>query len=243
MTWYDDNERISYPLLGEDDGAIAADILADLLLHAPAALGSQVVLTSISVTALVVSVVFSVGGAPVAYATVENTSDLVQAQVPLVPIVAGVSGFVVFGSGITRRRLNVTGAYAVMDSCVILFTAPVTNPTLQVGGNAFTGQVRLQAGSEVTITAELVSILGYGPQLAAVIRLADAVRGEPVGAQYKSAEATLRTPPIRTINGIPPPLTVKVLVVKELPTAPDVVLIEDPVNHAIVLQDAGAPCQ
>lgn len=242
MTWYDDNERISYPLLGEDDGAIPADVLVDILLHAPSSLGSQVEVSSIAVTGLVVSVVLSIAGTPVAYATVENSPDLVQVSVPLVAITPGASGFVVFGSGIQKHRLNITGSYPVMDSCVILFEDPAADPTLRVGGHAFTGQVQLKAGPEISITAEPVVIQGQGSQLAAVIRLAPAAQGEPVGAAYKSAEANLRTPPIRTINGIPPPLTIEVIVVKELPTEAGVVLVEDVANHAIRLRDLGAPC-
>ena len=243
MTWYDDNERISYPLLGEDDGAIASDILVDLLLHAPSSLGSQAAVTSIAVTGLVVSIVVSVSGTPVAYATVENAPGLPQTEIPLVPIYPGTSGFVVFGTGIRRERLNITGTYPVMDSCVILFTDPVANPTLRVGGHAFTGQVHLRAGAGIEITAETLVIQGQGPQVAAVIRLAPAYRGEPVGAAYKSAEANLATPPVRTINGIPPPLTIQVVVVKELPTEANVALVEDIPNHAVILRDQGEPCQ
>ena len=242
MTWFDDNERKSFPLVGDDDGAVPQDILVDVLLHVPAATGSQVELTSIAVTALVVSVVFSVAGVPVAYATVENNADLVQATVPLVPIVTGVSGFVVLGSGIQRHRLNVTGTYKVLDACVISFPAVPTLPTLTAQGRELFGQVTLQAGPNVEITAEDVVIMGVGTRRAAVFRLAAAVSGEPVGTAYRSAEANLTLPAVRLINGIPPPLQIAVVTVKELPTEASVTVAEDIPDHAIDLVDDGEPC-
>jgi hypothetical protein len=134
MTWFDDNERKSYPLVGDDDGAVPHDILVDVMVYAPSSLGAHLELMSIAVTDLVVSVVFSIAGTPAAYATVANGEDLVQAPVQLEPIASGVSGFVVFGSGIRRHRLNVTGTYGVLDSAVVLSDSAPTTPTLTVQG-------------------------------------------------------------------------------------------------------------
>jgi hypothetical protein len=242
MTWFDDNERKSYPLTGADDGMVPQDVLVDVLIHAPASLGSMVELTSIVVTGLVVSVVFSIAGVPVAYVTTENNTDLVQTEVALNPIVSGVSGFVAFGSGILRQRLNVTGSYPVQDGCVVLFTAAPTTPTLTVQGRELFGQVALEAGSDIEITAETLVIQGLGPKQCAVFRLAPAVRGEPVSSSYRSAEADLLTPPIRLINGCPPPLSLAVVVIKELPTEADVTVVPDAGNHAIMFTDTGEPC-
>jgi hypothetical protein len=166
----------------------------------------------------------------------------VQSEVVLEPIVSGVSGFVVFGSGILRQRLNVTGSYPLQDSCVILFTAAPTTPTLMVQGRELFGQVVLEAGSDIEITAEDLTIQGVGVKRCAVFRLASAVRGEPVSSEYRSAEADLLTPPIRLINGCPPPLSMAVIVVKELPTEADVTVVPDAANHAVVFLDAGEPC-
>jgi hypothetical protein len=242
MTWFDDNERKAYPLTGDDDGAIPQDVLADLLIHAPNALGTSVAVTSVVVTSLVVSVVISISGTPAAYATIENSPDLAQTEVPLSAIVSGVSGFVVFGSGVQRQRLNVTGTYAVQDSCVVQFEASPTTPTLMVQGRELFGQVVLEAGADIEITAENVVIDGLGTKRAAVFRLAAGVRGEPVAAAYRSAEATLLTPPVRLINGCPPPLSLAVVTIRELPTEAVIGVAADPVNHAIRFVDSGAPC-
>jgi len=243
MTWLDDNERKSYPLIGDDDGMVPHDVIVDLMLYGPATLGSRATLTSVVVTDLVVSVVISVAGVPVAYLTVPNTEDLVQTPgVPLEPVVAGTSGFIVFGSGIRRRRLNVTGTYHIVDAAVILFDSAPTTPTLLVQGRELFGRVTLEAGSDIEITAEDVVIQGVGTRRAAVFRLASGVRGEPVGTSYKSAEADLGTPAVRSINGIPPPLQLAVVVIKELPTEADVTVVPDPGNHAVGFLDYGEPC-
>lgn len=242
MTWFDDNERKAYPLTGEDDGAIPQDVLVDVLVHAPVSLGTRLELTSMVVSRLIVSVVFSIAGTPVAYATVPNTDDLVQAETPLNAITAGVSGFVVLGSGIRRELLNVSGSYPVLDSCVILFQSAPTTPTLTVQGRELFGQVILEAGTDVTITAEDVSIQGVGTKRAAVFRLSSTVRGDPVGAAFRSAEADLATPAVRLINGCPPPLALAVVVIKELPTEASVTVTPDVPNHAIAFIDGGEPC-
>lgn len=242
MTWFDDNERKAYPLTGADDGLIPQDVIDDILVHTSAALGTELALTSMVITGLIVSVVFSINGTPVAYATVENTDDLVQVATPLEPIVAGTSGFVVFGSGIRRQLLNVSGNYPVLDSCVVLFEASPTAPTLIVQGRELFGRVTLEAGTDISITAEDVVIQGVGTRRAAVFRLADGIRGEPVGALFRSAEADLQTAPVRLINGCPPPLEIRVVVVKELPTEADVTVVTDVLNHTIAIVDGGVPC-
>jgi hypothetical protein len=242
MTWYDDNERRAYPLTGDDDGAVPADIVVDILVHAPQGLGAALSVASVVVTSLVVSVVLAIDGAPVAYVTAENTEDLVQNAVPVAPIAAGVSGFVTFGSGIRRQRLNVTGTYGVLDSCLVSFPVSPSVPTLTVQGRSLFGRVVIEAGTDITITAEDVVIDGVGTRRAAVIRLAEAVRGEPVGAGFKSAEAALATSPVRLINGVPPPLQIQTVVIKELPTEAAVDVVPDTVNHAVVFRDHGEPC-
>ncbi|HPS76605.1 MAG TPA: hypothetical protein PLS53_00455 [Thermoanaerobaculaceae bacterium] len=242
MTWFDDNERKSYPLVGDDDGLVPHDILVDVMVYAPSAVGTRLTLTSIAVTDLVVSVVFSLDGTPACYATVTNSEDLVQSSVQLEPIATGVSGFVVFGSGIRRRRLNVTGTYGVVDSAAVLFDSAPLTPTLTVQGRELFGRVTLEAGSDVSITAENVVIQGVGTRRAAVFRLVEAVRGEPVGAAFKSAEADLPAPAVRSINGIPPPLDLAMVVIKELPTEADVDVVPDATNHAITVLDHGEPC-
>ena len=251
MSWYDENELIAFPLVGDDDFAIPPDVIADVLIHAPAALGGQAVVTSLSVTGIVVSIVISIGGSPAGFVTVENTPDLVQVPQEIQPVAAGVSGTVTFGSGITRHRLRVDGAYALVDASLIRFDVDLTNPTAILGGTDLFGRVALQAGDgyvveprELRIQKEDTSVVTV---TAAVIGLAEGRRLEPLNPCEVSAEtAELQAPPVREVNGVSPDAAGNIDVVAltvQLDPAEGVVTLTSPVTARSSSRTVGEPCE
>jgi hypothetical protein len=250
MNWFDSNEVRAYPLVEVDDFAIPHDILVDAFLHAPAGLGDRAEIFSISVTDLVVSVVIAIAGVPVAFTTQANDAALVHTPIPLTPIVAGVSGHITWGTGITKTRLRVDGPYALVDAALVSFAADITSPTLSLRGIGLPGRVSLVGGRGITISPREIDIrledLSVITTTAAVIELDPEFRLEPLSPCQISAEAEPLTPPIRVINGVrPDPMTGDIdlvaLVVKTSTSEPDITL-SSPQNGLILITDDGEPC-
>lgn len=249
MTWYDNNELISYPLV-DDTSGFDHDIIVDLLLHVPGGLG-DVVVSSISVTALVVSVVISAGSEVIAYITVENTPEIIQTPLDLEPVVSGVSGTITLGSGISRRRLRLDGAFAVLPECVIVYPLGASDPTARVHGIPLGGRISLVAGAGLEITAETMRIRLQDSSIVtttvAKIGLIATNRLVAMNPCEVSAEAdALRTPPIRSINGVLPDLNgnleVVCITIMKAPGEPVVSIVDSGVAGRIFLSDPGDAC-
>jgi hypothetical protein len=248
MTWYDNNEGIAYPLVGHDDLAIPHSVLVDAVVHAPAAYGSELIVQSISVTALVVSVVFAIDGTPAAYATVAQPAA-VHEPIPLTPIRAGVSGFCVLGHGIERERLRVDGTYQLVAESLISYPGDVAAATLTSGGHALTGLVKLLAGSGLTVTPELLRIQMPDTTVVtvtcAVISAVDATLIDPVTPCHRAVDGSPLVSAISSINGVPPhPVTgavdVLVIALRESTADPNVTMTT--LLDQLVITDEGTPC-
>jgi hypothetical protein len=249
MTWFDNNELISYPLV-DDSSGLDHDVIVDLLIHVPGGFG-DIVISSISVTALVVSVVLSAGGEVIAYITVENTADIVQIPLDLEPVVSGVSGTITLGSGITRRRLRLDGAFAVLPECVIVYPLGSSDPTVTVHGIPIGGRVSMVAGPGVEITAETMRVRLQDSSIVtttvAKIGLIATNRLVAMNPCEVSAEAeALRTPPIREINGVLPDingnLEVVAVTIMKAPGEPVVSIVDSGVPGRIFVSDPGDAC-
>lgn len=249
MTWYDNNEIISYPLV-DDSSGLDHDVIVDLLLHTPGGFG-DVVVSSISVTALVVSVVISAGSEVIAYITVANSPDIIQVPLDLEPVLSGVSGTITLGSGISRRRLRLDGSFAVLPECVIVYPLGASDPTATVHGIPLGGRISLVAGAGVEITAETMRVRLQDSSIVTVpvakIGLLATNRLLALNPCEVSAEAeALRTPPIREINGVLPDLNgnleiVAITILKD-PGEPEVSIVDSLVPGRIFLLDPGDTC-
>ncbi len=151
MTFYDQNELIAFPLVGTDDYQIPQDLLVDCIIHAPSSLGNTLTLSSISVTSLLVSVVLAIDGDPAAYLTILKSNLVTHQALPVTGILAGVSGFIAFGEGVTRHLLRLDGAYQFMQGCLISFEYDTSTATLTAGGHSFYGLVRLVGAEGIKI--------------------------------------------------------------------------------------------
>ena len=251
MTWFDDNQTRAWPLVGDDDYAIAHDVLVDVMVHAPDSLGGQAAVTSISVTGLVVSVVISIDGTPAGYVTVPNTPDLVHAPQELQPIASGISGTVTFGDGVLERRLRVDGTYDLVDEALISFPVDLSTPTAVLRGTDLFGRVALEAGEGITITAEELRVrkedLSIVTTTVAAIALDAESRLVPINPCEVSAEAgDLPTTPVREINGVPPDgagdIDLVALTIQRLPTDGTVSITATEPGE-MTFTDTAEPCE
>jgi hypothetical protein len=198
MTWYDQNELIAWPLVGNDDNQIPSDLIVDCVVHAPSALGQQLQLISISSTALLVSCVLAIDGTPVAYLTALKANVPLQQSVSLTPIVTGVSGFLAFGFGITTRLLRVDGVYNFISSSLIRYDFDASSPTLTVGATAFTGLVNLVGAGGIEIEAQTISINPV-PALNTLARGAQFNSAQLNAAQFNLPDSSISGTPLTTV--------------------------------------------
>ncbi len=249
MTFYDDNQLKSFPLVGDGANDIPDDVVVDCIVHAPSMYGFTLQLLSISVTELIVSVVLGIDETPVAYVTVLQSDLETHRPLALIPIVPAVSGFVAFGEGVRSQRLRVDGVYPFLDTSYIAFEYDITFPTVQAGGHEWFGLVKLQAGTGLSITARELRIMREDDEVvnvtAALVGLADsALLSEPLAQCIIPAEGPARVKPLLSINDVQPDcsggLTLEVVTVKQLPTVADV--SRDNVALGIAIIDGGTPC-
>ncbi len=246
MTWYDDNAQKAYPLTGNDDFGVPPDILVDALVYAPEVLGTILTLRSISVTPLVCSVVLSIDGVDVAYATRLQAQMPEYATIQLTPLVAGVSGFVVFGEGIRLTALRVDGPYTFLPECLIRYPYDATNPTVTVGGHVITGLVKLQVGAGMSITRESLRIRKEDTSIVttdcALVSIDDdRLKVDAIPAGMRPAEGSPDVPPIASIEGVEPDTDGDIAIVieniLERPSDPIVAIT------GVTLTDGGQPCE
>lgn len=158
MSFYDQNEQISFPLVGNDDNQIPEDLLVDCIVHAPSSLGSTLSILSISVTNLVVSLVLGIDGTPVAYLTSLKELLPIHQALPITGILPGVSGFIAFGEGVNRHLLRLDGVYEMEAGSLISFIYDTSTPTVTAGGHEFFGLVKLVGANGIKITGETLDI-------------------------------------------------------------------------------------
>ena len=229
MSYYDDMERIAYPLVGTDDLGIPSDVLVDLQVQAPTPLGNQLQVLSCSITDLVVSVVLGINGVAVGYLTRPNALTLVHEPYEITPVVDGVFGFVVFGQGCKTNKLRVDGPYAVVPVCLVSYQAEVSPWTLMVGGHAVDGIVEIAVGVGLKIAARQLNLqlpTGGTKLTTALVISADSTQTleEPVIRCQMRADGVLGDLPLRSINGIAPStdgsMTIAVLSTRPTTTSP-----------------------
>jgi hypothetical protein len=209
MSYYDDMERIAYPLVGTDDLGIPSDVLVDIQAHAPSALGTELQVLSCSVTDMVVSVVLGVTGTAIGYLTMRSEQVVVHEPYEILPILDGVSGFVVFGQGCKTSRMRVDGPYALTPSCLVSYAAPADPWTMRVGGHSVDGVVELSVGAGLKIEAQDVRLLCLDAAVRtvkAVVISAESTQTleEPVVRCQMRADGVLGDLPVRSINGMAP---------------------------------------
>ncbi len=245
MTWYDDNAQKAFPLTGNDDFQIPPDILVDMLVHAPESLGTILTVSSISVTPLVVSIVLSIDNVNVAYATRLQSSMQVYDTIQLTPLITGVSGFVVFGQGITRTSLRIDGPYEFLPECLISYPYDSDTPTATVGGHEMTGLVKLTVGdgldiSRSTMLIQREDLVIVETDCALISITDDRIKVDAIPSSQRPAEGSPSVPPIASIQTVEPDIDGNIDIVieniLERPSDPTISI------SGVVLQDEGGPC-
>lgn len=245
MSYYDDNELIAFPLMGTDDLGIPSNILVDALIHAPASLGTNLAIRSISVTGLVVSMIFTIDGVDVA--TITAVQPEPQAMLEVTGLVDGVEGFVVLGYGILSQRLRVDGNYPLMPEALLSYQSSGAT-TLSANGHAMPGLVQLTAGVGLTVAARTLTMQtesGVVTALAAVVSITDeAILVDPVPPCLRSPDGTPKIQPLVGINDVVPDcsgnIDLTIVNVREIPIDPGINVAVKP--QGITLSDEGTPC-
>lgn len=252
MTYYDDNEQIAYPLVGTDDAGIPHSILVDLQVYAPDALGTALAVLSCSVTDLVVSCVLGFAGVPVGVVTVPRTTLVVHEPYEITPVVDGVSGYVVFGQGVTTERLRVDGVYPVLPVALVSYPGGPDGGTMVVGGHRMDGIVDLAVGPGLSIEAATLDLLmpGVGgPVVEVDAILISAVTNktleEPVYRCQERADGVLGELPVRSINGVVPSTTgaITLSVVSVQPTTSEAPVTAAMSPRGLTFRDSVPMCQ
>jgi hypothetical protein len=249
MTYYDSNELRAFPLVGNDDGAIAQDLIVDTIIQAPASYGDQLTLISMSVTDLVVSCVLAIDGQPAAYLTTLQSALTTHAPIAVTPILFGVTGFMAFGEGVRRQRLRVDGSYEFLPEALLSYQDSLATATMRVGPHSLIGLVRLEAGTGLEIVPETLRIKREDDEIvtvtAGVVRAIDAaIAVDPIPGCLRPAEGDPKVRPITSINGVVPDcdgnLDLEIVNVREIPTDPGIVEIST--DEGDVWTDEGEPC-
>lgn len=230
QNWYNLQSTRRYPLddisTGVDDSGafIRDDIIVDCHIRFPKTLGQYLYVQGVTVSAGLVTVVFGV--AESVDALTGTTIAAITAPKPVTPyihynvqsIVAGVSGWVVFGPGITD---NFSGRYTTPKQTLLQPRAarpyrPLPIPTLGKLNLATSlqGVVNLLASDPVTATYELIDANNDGtPESHAIVFRLSSL---DISANYnplstflgpcgqRPESGTCDKTPISTINGLAP---------------------------------------
>lgn len=207
MDWFNQNELRRYPLR-EDSAAVPESgefppdgLICDLAAVIPA--DYSLCLRQFSITGLMVSVSFAdaTTGAGLLVGTWARPLTPYQAYT-LTPLVAGTSGFIVFGLDIVDRT-TCSGLFPVTDPLLIDQRAVLTAESGKVeevsvlgpSSTSLSGLVKLVAGDNIILSADGQTIN---------VGLKAAVRQELVGpCDRHGAFDVCGAPPVRTINGVP----------------------------------------
>jgi hypothetical protein len=227
QNWYNLQSTRRYPLddisTGVDDSGafIRDDILVDCHIRFPSTLGEYLYVQGLTVSAGIVTVVFGVAnsvdaasGATVAVVSVPQPVEP-YVHVPIRPMVAGISGWVVFGPGVVE---NFSGRYTTPQQTLVQPRSarkyrPLPIPTMGKLNLAASlqGVVNLLATTPVTATYETIAHDGIDYP-AIVFRLDKSEISSaynplslflgPCGKRPESG--TCDKTPIESINGITP---------------------------------------
>ncbi len=253
MTFYDDNQLRSYPLTGNDDGLLPADCVVDCLVHAVDALGKNLAIASFSSTPGLISVVLSIDGVHVAYATVPRSAFVPHTQVDLIPVVPGASGFIVFGNGLEREQFRVDGPYPLVDEALISYPGATVGGrvvTLETLGHELFGTVLLEGAGGLEVVGRTMRVKKEDGSIVttpvALVRpVLPSLSRDPVSACWMAAEASLSPGGARSLNGVPPSLTgqleIQVVNIREVTSTPRLLLGSS--GTSILLVDEGRPCE
>lgn len=192
--WYDLNESRSWPF---DDTAglvdsfgkrLPNDMIADLYLKFPRVYGDRAFVSSFTVSPGIVTLTFlatGVGFTPLASVSLPKPVEkgVLHAIQPLVP---GVGGWIVFGSGIDEEEVQSFRFGDSLQSLLLAQTARKYDPLpVQHVGKVFnnpklTGLVGLRGGTDIETRKEEREIDGVTRDVA-VIRLKDKLTGGDTG--------------------------------------------------------------
>ncbi len=219
---YNANEQRSYPLSdgsnGVDDAGMLLpdDILVDVEIAFPDALGQNAWLGAVTVTgnlATVVIIANDDGSGIVPLAVVSVASPVPYRAYPVEPLTAGVAGWVVFGGGVTRSgysgRFSTPGQAKLLRRCVRAYPAPPVTSLRKLGrGDGLVGVVAVEAGQDIEVAAETI-LDGTRTVPAIVFRLAAGV-GRDVFSLYagpcaaRPEAGNCLKSPIQQINSVAP---------------------------------------
>ena len=178
--WYSQNATRAYPLddtatqIDDAGNRLPSDILVDCQLRFPGRLGERAYIVGVHVTPRVVSVVFArEAGEPLAAITLVQPVAREQ-HYPVVPLTAGVGGFVVFGPGVETVSLPGTGTGEIHRTYSGRFSTPAQSVLAARCAQSYTWgmirsidrdyrQGRLPSGAEI--------VIGRSPGLGGDIRL------------------------------------------------------------------------
>jgi len=226
QNWYNLNSSRRYPLddkatgTGDDGTRLPGDTLVDCHLRFPSTLGRYAYLSGLTITDTLVTALFVATDDVSAVATftplcavtiqkpvTEHRHYAVEALAP------GVGGFVVFGDtteNVTWRASN--PAQGLLAARVSRGYEPLPVPTLRklMEADGLEGVVKLEAGSDLEIVKETITVDGIGDREAMVFRLLQDPSGDNVLQEYLGAcdnrpeSRTCNKEPIETINGVGP---------------------------------------
>lgn len=226
QNWYDLQEGRRYPLddlsTGRDDASepIADNILVDCHIRFPESLGTRAYVSAITVSANLVSVIISAAAdenSPAGFTPIAAISLSKPLQIgtnhAVQPLVAGVAGWVAFGSGVGE---NFQGRYSAPIQTVISprCARPYRDLPIPTLGKinlatALSGVVKILGRTPVTATYEIVDV--ENEQVPAIVfRLTgDLVAYNPLkefGGPCKGRpeSGTCAKPGLQNINGVQP---------------------------------------
>jgi hypothetical protein len=209
--WFNENEGRAYPLAEratriDNQGVRMSDgLLADLHVVVPAGY-TGIMITSLSVSRFTASIGVSASGTGLLIGT--YVRDLVKPYLayPLVGVVDNVSGWVVFGNGLTNdttymHKFSTSAQSGLEDRTIHRVDPPAVRRFFKYGGRTdlwLDGDVRLACNANMRIFEDQAALT---PTVE--IGLDPAVASQMAGPCLKSASKdNCSTPPIRTINGV-----------------------------------------
>jgi hypothetical protein len=204
--WYNENEGRAYPIredaprLDEAGRKLPDDILVDLAVSIPNTVLDTVYVTSVALSARLVSVVIGTASEGLLVGTYVRPVPF-YTPLPLEPLAGNVSGFVVFGSGSAGQDVNYRFSSAAQTPLEIralrVFDALPVEAIGKIGvATLLDGIIQLEFGTDVEWRYDVGSNTIF-------IGLRESVRDDYVGpcARAKSI-AGCGIPPIRSINGV-----------------------------------------
>lgn len=226
--WLDSHCTHRYPLddnatgIGDNGIELKDDILADLHIRWPAAAGNYAFISGIMISPTLVTVVIVACDSPTVatrftpLAAVSIPKPVTElTYYPLIPLSAGVGGFVAFGDLESPFAIRMsTPQQGLLSPRVAAPYDPLPIPSIRKHGrhDALTNIVKLVAGTDIEIINDTVTI-GDQQFDAIVIQLQAATTGRDPLATYigpcgkRPESQNCDSPGIQTINGVGPDCT------------------------------------